>query len=169
MAGGSNVLCDVTPVRRPGLRSYRGEGGRGGRRGTQTGRQYEEEKREREKNKGEETKAAQGWRGKKREGETLSSHAAWDGPRNSADKIGASTRAGRCIHNGRPLSLSLASISFSFDLIRASRLVLDNDISKLRGLVLREKERAADRREGEEGRRQRNLQLASRSPLDCCR
>lgn len=54
MAGGSNVLCDVTP----GLRSYRGEDGRGGRRGTQTGRQYEEEKREREKNKGEETKAS---------------------------------------------------------------------------------------------------------------
>lgn len=52
MAGGSNVLCDVTPVRRPGLRSYRGEDGRGGRRGTQTGRQYEEEKREREKQRG---------------------------------------------------------------------------------------------------------------------
>lgn len=127
-------------------------------------------KKEREKNKGEETKASCARvESKKREGETLSSHAAWDGPRNSADKIGASTRAGRCIHNGRPLSLSLASISFSFDLIRASRLVLDNDISKLRGLVLREKERVADRREGEEGRRQRNLQLASRSPLDCCR
>lgn len=27
---------------------------------------------------------------KAREGETLSSHAAWDGPRNSADKIGGS-------------------------------------------------------------------------------
>lgn len=52
MAGGSNVLCDVTPVRRPGLRSYRGEDGRGGRRGIQTGRQYEEEKREREKQRG---------------------------------------------------------------------------------------------------------------------
>lgn len=136
------------------------------RRGGNTRRKKERERKTKGKKR---RRAAQGWRGKKREGETLSSHAAWDGPRNSADKIGASTRAGRCIHNGRPLSLSLASISFSFDLIRASRLVLDNDISKLRGLVLRKKERAADRREGEEGRRQRNLQLASRSPLDCCR
>lgn len=53
MAGGSNVLCDVTPVRRPGLRSYRGEEDEEHRRGGNTRR-----KKEREKNKGEETKAS---------------------------------------------------------------------------------------------------------------
>lgn len=49
MAGGSNVLCDVTP----GLRSYRGEEDEEHRRGGNTRR-----KKEREKNKGEETKAS---------------------------------------------------------------------------------------------------------------
>lgn len=142
MAGGSNVSCDVTPVRASVGRVYELTEGRtdeaeDGRGGGKEKKREEKKGRKKEKTKGKKRRrAAQGWRGKKREGETLSSHAAWDGPRNSADKIGASTRAGRCIHNGRPpLPLPLSFSRLYFDLIRAFRLVLDNDISKLRGLV----------------------------------